>query len=267
MKKTVAIIGCGSLGTIVGEGIVKHLRDTWELIGVYNRSTEKGEILANRLGCRNFSSLDELFWAKPDVVVEATTVEGLKQVAKRILDAGSDLIPLAIGAFADETFKRDIEKTASLERRHVHFVAGAIGGFDLMQATVLKSPLKAKIISTKSPFSLQGAPGLKEPLPLDKEVVAFKGSASDAIVDFPKNVNVAIALSLATNLNPTEVEVEIHSVPGLVVNSHQITIVGEFGSAEFTINSKPSKENPKSSETAALSVVAKLKNLASPFTF
>ena len=267
MKKTVGIIGSGSLGTIIGEGIVTHLKDSWELVGIYNRTPDKGKKLADKLKVPYVETLELLINKRPDVIIEGTIVDVLKEIAVPVLNAGCDLIPLSIGGFACEAFKKEVEEVARQSGSRIHLVPGAIGGFDFIQGALLKSPLRAKIVSTKSPVSLQGAPGLKEPLPEDREVVAFSGNAKEAILKFPKNVNVAVALSLATELPPEKTEVEIVSVPGLKVNSHKVTIEGQFGSAEFTIQSKPSAINPKSSETAALSVLAKLKNMNTPLAF
>jgi len=266
-KKTVGIVGCGTLGSLIGESIKQTLHDSWELVGVYNRSPEAGLKLSKTCDCPYFSSLEDLLKIKPDVIVEATTVDVLKKIAVTILNAGSDLIPLAIGAFADEEFKIAVEKVARSTGRKVHVVSGAIGGFDFIQTVGAKGAIKAKIVSTKSPESLQGAPGLNEPLPLDSETIAFSGTAKEAILAFPKNVNVAIALSLATNIKPEHLQVEIKSVPNLKVNSHYIALEGDFGTASFQLNSKPSQANPKSSETAAYSVVVKLKNMSAPISF
>jgi len=266
-KKTVGIVGCGALGSLIGESIKDILNESWELVGVYNRSPEAGLKLSKICDCPYFSSLEDLLETKPDVIVEATTVEVLKKIAVTILNAGSDLIPLAIGAFSDEAFKISVEKAALRTGRKVHIVSGAIGGFDFIQTMGVKGAVKAKIISTKSPESLQGAPGLTQPLPLNSEKVAFSGNAKEAIKDFPKNVNVAVALSLATNIKPEHLQVEIKSVPNLKVNTHYIIVEGDLGTASFQLSSKPSMANPKSSETAAYSVVAKLKNMNSPISF
>ena len=145
-------------------------------------------------------------------------------------------------------------------------VNGAIGGFDLMQIFALMGPSKVSIESTKAPRSLNGAPYLNgRELSETEEELVFCGGVQDAISGFPKNVNVAVATALASD-NP-ETEVRIRSVPGRAENSHSITIEGEYMKAEIKVTSTPDPVNPKSSVSAAWSVVALLKNLASPVFF
>ena len=98
-----------------------------------------------------------------------------------------------------------------------------------------------------------------------EEELVFCGGVQDAISGFPKNVNVAVATALASD-NPNT-EVRIRSVPGRAENSYSITIEGEHMKAEIKVTSTPDPVNPKSSVSAAWSVVALLKNLASPVFF
>ncbi|WP_353048952.1 aspartate dehydrogenase domain-containing protein [Turicimonas muris] len=57
------------------------------------------------------------------------------------------------------------------------------------------------------------------------------------------------------------------SEPGRASNEHIIRVRSETLNATLSFESKPDKANPKSSVSAALSVLALLKNLSSPIRY
>ena len=119
----------------------------------------------------------------------------------------------------------------------------------------------------KAPRSLNGAPYLNgEDLPKDEERLVFSGNAIEAIAGFPKNVNVAVASAL-TSVGTEQMKVEITSIPGLEDNIHKITVQNGAAKAVLEVSSTPDPVNPKSSIVTAWSVVALLKQLASPVEF
>jgi len=59
MKKIgIGFIGAGDIANLHAEAI--NDMDNAELVGLWNRTFEKGEIKANQFGCENFASVDEL---------------------------------------------------------------------------------------------------------------------------------------------------------------------------------------------------------------
>ena len=89
---------------------------------------------------------------------------------------------------------------------------------------------------------------------------------TDAINGFPKNVNVAVAAALASD-RLQNATVQITSDPEATENIHHIVLKNQLMRAELTVAGKPDPANPKSSTSTAWSVVALLKNLASPISF
>ena len=76
----------------------------------------------------------------------------------------------------------------------------------------------------------------------------------------------AVAAALASGtLN--EATVRITSDPLSSENIHRIVLKNKLMRAEVTIAGKPDPANPRSSTSTAWSVVALLKNLASPVSF
>ncbi len=266
MKKRLAIIGCGALGRILATNVKKLLDHDYEIIGVYDLYKEGAEKLAADVNTKAYADIEELYADKPDYTVEIAGIPAAKAYGEKILREVSDLIVVSVGSLADEDFKETLYAAASGSGHKLYVVNGAIGGFDLMQVFALMGVNEVSIESTKAPRSLNGAPYLQgRALSETEEELVFSGSVKDAIAGFPKNVNVAVATSLASDF--PETEVRIKSVPGRKENTHAITLKGDYMQAEIKVTSTPDPVNPKSSVSAAWSVVALLRNLASPVFF
>jgi aspartate dehydrogenase len=89
----------------------------------------------------------------------------------------------------------------------------------------------------------------------------FRGPASEALRQYPRNINVSAALALATGMEP---QVEIWADPAVRSNQHEIEAQGEFGRVAITTDNVPSPDNPATSYLAALSVLTLLSDLADP---
>jgi|SRR5699024_1794530 len=268
MKKyKIAIVGSGSLGSIIGEYVSQELYQNYEILGILSGRIENAKKLVDKIGGKAYASIDEVIADNPDYIVEATTLEVLKEFGVKILENGISLIPLSVGALADNEFYIKIKKAALENNCRVHIPPGAVGGFDVLGASMLMEDAEVSITTEKSPNSLNGAPILEgRKLSEEKEEDVFKGSALEAIKHFPQNVNVAVATALATTVveNTT---VSIRSIPRLNSNKHRIRLTGDTVNVEVTIKTTPSKDNPKSSSLAAYSVINLLKELVVPITF
>lgn len=214
-KYKLAILGSGSLGSIIAKVVSKDLKDNYEIVGVYSGKIENAVKLADEIGCKAYKTINEIIADKPDYIVEAATAEVLKDIGIQILANGINLIPLSVGALADEQFYNNVKKTALENNCRVHIPSGAVGGFDVLRGAMLMEDVEVGITTDKSPRSLDGAPFLKgRKLSEEKEEEVFKGSAKEAINHFPKNVNVAVATALAT-IGVENSKVSIKSIPGV----------------------------------------------------
>lgn len=268
MKKyTLAIIGSGSLGTIIGNVVSQELNEDYEILGVLSGSIENAEKLASEIGSKAYKTLDELMDDKPDYIIEAATADVFKKMGVKILANGISIIPLSVGALADKAFYNKVKKTALENNSRVHIPSGAVGGFDVLRASMAMEDSKVSITTEKSPRSLNGAPFLEgRKLSEEKSEEIFSGFAKEAIRHFPKNVNVAVATALATT-GVENTKVSIKSIPGYESNKHTIKLVGETIHVEVIIETTPSEDNPKSSTLTAYSVISLLENLVAPITF
>ena len=268
MKKyKLAIIGSGSLGSIIGRFVAQNMTNEYHLLGVMSGRIENAIKLADDIGCKAYKSIDEIIDDNPDYVIEAAFPEVVKDIGVKILANGINLIPLSVGALADKEFYEEIKETASENNCRVHIPSGAVGGFDVLRASMLIENAEVSITTEKSPKSLNGAPFLKgRKLSEQKVEELFNGSAKEAIEHFPENINVAVTTALATN-GAEHTKVSINSIPGLKNNRHQIKLSSTTVNVDVVIETTPSSNNPKSSALAAYSVISLLQNLVSPITF
>lgn len=266
MKK-LAIIGYGALGKILVSAVLKHLKEDYELIGIYDRILEGDHIEIGGTSLLLFDNFEAVLTSDAQIVVEIAGVGAVQSYGDRILKAHKDLVITSVGSLADEGLFAKLKESAKQAGQKIHITSGAIGGFDIMQTLFLMGDAKAEVQSTKSPKSLNGAPYLKgKDLATDKEVIAFEGNAKEAIAGFPKNTNVSVAAGLVTG-GAEKTQVRLISQPGKEGNTHQVTVENPQAKAVIEISSKIDSKNPKSSVTAAWSVAALLKNLASPVQY
>jgi aspartate dehydrogenase len=99
-------------------------------------------------------------------------------------------------------------------------------------------------------------------LGFDEATKVFEGTAREAAVGFPANLNVAAALSLA-GIGPDRTMIEIWADPRIDRNTHRILVDADSASLDMTIRNIPS-ENPKTGHITALSVLAALQKMTSP---
>lgn len=263
--KTLVIVGCGKLAEIVVDALINGLLPNYRLIGTISRTIDKAQYLTDKINssqtdylCSAYNSMDELLSLKADYIVETATPDVFKDFALRALENGSSIVPLSIGAFADEKFYCDVQKAAIENDVKVYIPSGSIGGLDVMRTVSLMGKTKVKFSTEKSPKPLINTNVYDESLETEKKEV-FNGNAKEAIALLPTQVNVAVATSLAT-VGPENIEVSISSTPNYVGDRHIITIKNEQVDATLDIYSE-------TSEVAGWSVVNTLRNIASPIVF
>ena len=111
----------------------------------------------------------------PDYIIEAASPDVFKDIGIKILSNGINLIPLSVGALADKEFYKNVEAAALENNSRVHIPAGAVGGFDVLRASMLMEDAEVSITTDKSPQSLNGAPFLKGRKLSELPAAAFAG--------------------------------------------------------------------------------------------
>ena len=251
----IGLIGGGNIGKFLLQSInIDGLLPGGKIVGLYTRNQQSAEQLAAQFDIENYSDIQSLIQSNIDLVVEAATIEVVKDHAAAILKSGKDLVLSSVGALADVNFYQNLEGICRKSSTKIHLPSGAIGGLDVLKASKSIGELESvSIITRKPPQALPGAPA-------DREHVMFEGTANEAIELFPKNINVSIILSLA-GLGPNQTGVKIISDPMVRKNSHSIEATGSFGKLSLSVENDPMPNNPKTSYLAGLSVLSVLKNI------
>ncbi|CAM5186068.1 L-aspartate dehydrogenase OS=Ureibacillus acetophenoni OX=614649 GN=nadX PE=3 SV=1 [Ureibacillus acetophenoni] len=251
----IGIIGTGNIAQFLLEEISKVENRDVAIVSVFGRNQEVGKELAANFGVTFFDDFGAFLDSPIDLVVEAATVEVVKQMASEVINAGKHLVVSSVGAFADSEFYRELQLLVDQKGKDIFIPSGAIGGIDIIKsANALGGLHEVSITTRKSPASL----GMN----VDEETIVFEGSATEAIQLFPKNINVAIVLSLA-GIGEEKTRVAIIADPKATKNTHTIKAVGDFGQFELVVENEPMKRNPKTSALAALSILSILKNMGS----
>lgn len=259
-----AIGGLGAIGLAVARKVDAGEVPGFELVAVSARDQEKAKrTLATFRRPPALVSLAGLAEAT-DVVVEGLPSAQFAAIAGPAIAKGRIFMPLSVGALLNHM---GLVEEARRTGARIIVPTGALLGLDAVRAAAEGNIESVTIITRKPPGGLVGAPllvekgisvdGLKEPLRV------FSGSAREAIVGFPANVNVAVALSLA-GIGPDRTRIEVWADPGVTRNTHTIRLVSDSSDLTMTIENIPSLENPRTGRITALSVLACLRRLTAP---
>ena len=144
--------------------------------------------------------------------------------------------------------------------------SGAIIGLDGIKSAAVGRIDRVAMESRKGPAALDGAPhvvGHRIDLrSLEGEEVIFSGSAREACVGFPANLNVSAAVSFA-GIGPDRTAVKMIAVPGLERNCHDVEVEGEFGLMRLHLENVPG-ENPRTGRLTAMSIIRTLQQEVDP---
>ena len=243
----VGIIGCGAIANIITTSIVPE-NNGIDIAYFFDKDIERAENLASLAGGVAVLSLEDML-DDVDLILECAAPFSVKAYAPTILERGIDMIVMSIGALMDVEFYKELEELAKKHDARIHLPSGAIVGLDGIKA-VAKFGLKEVTLTTrKSPKSLG-----KD---IDTEEVLFEGKASEAVKEFPLNINVAATISLACQ---KDIDVKIIVDPKVDRNVHEIVVKGDFGEFKTRTANLPCEANPKTSMLAALSAIRLLKS-------
>lgn len=253
LKMNIGVIGGGAIAQFLFDNINIQKAINAQVTSVFVRDVKKYNYLHNEYGVELFTNFDEFLNSNIDIVIEAATIDAVKQLIPTAIKK-KDVIIVSIGALADQQFLQNLYNRIKKFNKQVHLPSGAIGGLDLLQNAHALDEVDRVTLTTRKP-----AHTLTDEL-LDKEKVIFTGPAIQAIEKFPENVNVSIVLSLA-GIGVANTIVNIIADPSIKNNNHTINVEGAFGQAIINVENKPLQENPKTSYLAALSVLGTLRSL------
>jgi len=243
----VGIIGAGAIATYLLEEQKHH---AYDIKSVLVRDKEKYASLTSEYGVTLYDDLHAFLQSPIDIVIEAATVEVVRNDLATILKE-KDAIIISIGALVEDAFLEEVTAIAEEYERHLYLPSGAIGGLDLVRNVMTTHTVETVTLTTRKP-----AHTLIEN-PIENEVVVFDGSAREAIAAYPKNMNVSIALSIA-GLGFDATKVRLIADPNIDQNIHVIDVLGDFGEATFQVKNNALPTNPHTSYLAAVSMIGAL---------
>ena len=243
----VGIIGCGAIANII-TGSIAPENNGIEIAYFFDKDVERAENLASLAGDIAALDFDDML-NNVDLVLECASPASVKEYAPIVLKRGIDMITMSIGAFMDLDFYGEVLKIAKENNAKIHLPSGAVVGLDGIKAVAKFGLKEINLVTRKSPRSLG-----KD---IDTEEVLFEGKASEAVKQFPLNINVAATISMACG---RDIDVKIIVDPKVDRNVHEITAKGDFGEFKTTTMNFPCEANPKTSMLAALSAIRLLKS-------
>ena len=217
---SIGMLGCGNIAGIIesqGGAIVK-------IAACYDIEAQRMESYAQRTLAQQCSDFDSLVEKDYSLLVEAASVDAVRAHLRDALTLGKDTVVLSVGAFSDTSFLAETRQIAIENGRRIYVPSGAIFGLDNIKVARICGIDRLILRTTKAP-SAWGTTDTSQ------RVCVFRGTASEAIRRFPRNINVSVALGLAAGVEP---EVELWADPSVTANRHEIEAAGVFGSVSIS---------------------------------
>ncbi len=260
-----ATVGIAGLGT-VGREVARHLSGMkqYQVTAVSARDLGRArDFLADHAPSATVVPLDRLT-DHAETVIECAPPALFEAIAEPVVLSGGTLIVLSVGALLDAWSLVD---EAYRTGAKILVPTGALVGLDAVRAAAVGTISSVRMTTRKpiaglkdSVFAKQNGIDLEL---LDEPQRLFSGTAREAIVGFPANLNVLVALSLA-GIGPDRTTVEVWADPALTFNTHRIELDSDSAKLDLSIKNIPSAENPATGRLTALSVVALLDKMTSP---
>ena len=256
----IGLLGVGAIGKTIATALDQKQVDA-ELVALSDQDCARAKQLSSELSTHPpVLPLEEMI-DRCELAVEAASQAALSDFVPRALARGRDMLIMSVGGLLgrDEWFRE-----AKAKGCRIYVPSGAIAGLDGIKSASIGRIDSAELTSRKPVKALAGSKYvLDRGIQLDgmkEETVIFDGPAEEAARAFPATSNVAASLRLAVDPSAA-VRVRVVAVPGGSENVHEIRIQGEFGRLSMRVENVPSKTNPRTSQLAAFSAIATLKNL------
>ena len=257
----IGIVGCGAIGSEICHALSADSFEG-ELL-LMDRHLDRAQQLADvSAAATAVVSLQQIL-DDSDLVVECASIQAARDIALRVLTKGTDLMMLSVGALVDADFRQRAYTAARANKCCLYIPSGAIGGVDALRAASQGAIEKVTLTTTKPSKGLETAPYvLQNNVNLARPGLIFEGTADEAIVGFPQNINVSATLALAgVGFEKTIVRIVVD--PAYTRNVHVVDVEGEFGTFTARFENVPTN-NKRTSKLAAYSAVATLKRIIDP---
>ena len=249
-----AVIGYGA----ITHEIVRSLDQRGELdslLGVLVRPTRLAEAMRDAAGrFAVVDSIDALLELGPQLVAECAGHGAMREFAAAILGRGTDLLCSSVGVLAEKRFALELVRAAQPSARLL-IPSGAVAGIDGLLAARSAGLRAVTYTSVKPPVAWLGTPAEADVrVAGDQRTIFFEGSAREAALHYPQNVNVGATVALA-GLGLDHTRVRLVSDPAASGPLGIIDAAGDFGALRFEILAYASPRNPKTSLLTGHSIV------------
>ncbi len=263
----ILIIGCGAIGTTIAKAVDEM--PEFEKVYITDQSKSCAAHLVEGLVQVEYVPNDdeslEAITDDLDLAVEAASQKAALRYVPFFLELGVDIMVMSVGSFARDDFREKCFRLARERGARLYVPSGAICGTDGLHSAAEGEIEEVQLISRKGRKGLCDVSKLRERGivmdNLEEAHVIFEGSAREAAMEFPKNMNVSATLGLL-GVGFDKTKVKIICDPEVESNQHKVIVKGSFG--EFCAETKniPSPKTPSTSYLAALSAVAAIKRIA-----
>ena len=241
-NKTVGLIGCGAIGTLIAQAIEKKIVNCDKLVLFDYQKNKAADLKASiNFPTTIVKNLEEMLQLKPSIIIEAASQKAAKDYIKPITTKNIHLIVMSTGALIDMKY----------QSKKLHVPSGAIGGLDAISSAALTQISEVILTTKKNPKAFE--------MDNTQSKIIYEGNAEKAAKLYPKSMNVASTLSFI--VKPTKVQVQLISDPTTNRNTHEIKIKWQFGQMLLCFSNDPHPENPRTSALAAWSAINLLKTL------
>ena len=252
--QTVGIAGMGAIGSAVARTLMNEGIDGLDLIAMCDHRPPNLEFALPNLSFQDLAR-------HCDIIVEALPAAAVPDLAKHVFENGKTLVLISSCALL---LYPEIELMHKKTNSRIIVPSGALFGIKDLKSWAKRGITEARITSTKHPRSFKNTPYVdKMGIDLDQIKVLtkiFEGTANEAAIGFPANVNVAATLSYA-GIGPDKTLVELWADPDAEGNTHEVTVKCDGQVFSGKTSSKPDPKNPKSSSSTALSIIETLKDM------
>jgi aspartate dehydrogenase len=253
----VGVIGMGAIGAAVIDALRGGRIPGCSLSGVLARSDLPQHI--NRFAAASIEDLID----RSDLVVEAAGQSAVANLGPTVIDNGTDLLVVSVGALVDDDLYARLTREGG---GRLLISTGAIGGLDTLLAAMLMQPLESVELTSRKASSVLiqrwMSSDVKQALATTRDdgIEVFAGPARKAVALFPESANIAATLAIAT-VGFDRLSVRIVGVSNSTAVEHRVTAVGRAGSYEFVFRNRPSEANPRTSGITPFSVIRALGRL------
>jgi aspartate dehydrogenase len=266
----VGLLGCGAIGAAVVEATVAGEVANADIAGISTRTPARAHEVLDRVDLTDRVPVVDSPAAladEADVVVEAASQAALESHAVSILERGTDLVALSVGALADPALLERVRTGAVSGESRVRVPSGAVVGLDGLSALAASGVTAVSLTGYRPPAMLG-------PYVDDVETVAecesgttlFEGSGAEAAEAFPAHMNIAMAVALAAGVDPDAVVVRLvldHDAPR---SRYVVEASGAAGDLTCEVENVTTPTDGDATHLVIDATLATVERLAAPVT-